>query len=153
MKVYLGTDHRGFKLAEEIYAWLIDNNVAVVNAGPTTLNPNDDYTDSASEVARRVAQVIGNGHEDTRGIVLCGSGVGVDITANKQKGVRSCLGFTEKQVTSARSHDDVNVLALPADYITPEQAKEIIRVFLETPFSGDERHTRRIDKIKQIENS
>lgn len=151
MKIYLGADHRGFKLAEEIYLWLIDNKIAVVNAGTTKLDPDDDYVDYATEVARRVSQVIGYGHEDTRGIVICGSGVGVDITTNKIKGIRCGLGFTVEQVKRARSDDDINVLALPADFIEEKAAKEIVKTFLETPFSGEEKHIRRIEKIKRIE--
>lgn len=152
MKVYLGTDHRGFKLAEEIYTWLIDNNIAVVNAGATQLDPKDDYVDYASEVARRVSQVIGYGHEETRGIVICGSGVGVDIAANKIKGIRCGLGFSTQQVKAARQDDDINVLAIAADFIKESEAKKIIKVFLETEFSGEERHKRRIAKIAKLEN-
>ena len=152
MKVYLGADHRGFKLAEELFVWFAENNIAVVNAGPSEYNPHDDYVDYAAEVAKRVSQVVGYGHEDTRGIVICGSGVGVDIAANKIKGVRCGLGFSVEQVLSARKDDDINILALAADFIDEKQAKEIVKVFLETPFSGEERHKRRIEKIKKLES-
>lgn len=153
MKVYLGADHRGFTLAEEIFVWLAEQNIAVVNVGATELIPSDDYVDYAQDVAQRVSQALGYSHEDTRGIVICGSGVGVDIAANKIKGVRCGLGFSVEQVRAARKDDDINILALPADFIDETQAKELVKVFLETPFSEEERHKRRIAKIKKIENN
>lgn len=152
MKVYLGSDHRGFKFAEEIYLWLMENNVACDNLGAEKLDENDDYVDYAQKIAEKVSQELKQGLQ-TRGIVICGSGVGVDITANKIKGIRCGLGFTIEQVKKARSDDDINVLALPADYIDLITTKEIVKIFLETPFSGGERHKRRIEKIKVIENS
>ncbi len=152
MKVFLGADHRGFKLAEELYIWLIDNKVAVVNAGATEYTKNDDYVDYATEVAQRVAQVIGYGHEDTRGILICGSGVGVDIVANKVKGIRCGFGFSKEQVRAARNDDDINVLALAADFTNTDTAKKLVKTFLETPFSGEERHKRRIVKIAKIDH-
>ena len=78
---------------------------------------------------------------------MCGSGVGVDIVANKISGIRCGLGINPEQVKSAREDDDINVLALAADHTTEKQAKEMIKIFLETPFSGEERHKRRLEKI------
>lgn len=152
MKVYVGADHRGFTLAEELLVWLMENNVAVVNVGPSKRIPTDDYVDYAQDVAKRVAQVIGFGHDDTRGIVVCGSGVGVDITANKIKGIRCGLGFSVEQVKNARADDDINILALASDFVNEAQAKEIVKAFLETPFSREERHKRRIEKISKLES-
>ncbi len=151
MKVYLGSDHRGFKLAEEIHLWLMENNIAEENLGADSLDGNDDYVDYARRVAEKVSQELKQGLQ-ARGIVVCGSGVGVDITANKIKGIRCGLGFNREQVRKARSDDDINILALPADFMEEKQAKEIIKIFLETPFSQEERHQRRINKIKEIED-
>lgn len=148
--VFIGTDHRGFKLAEEIYLWLVDNNVSGKLVGATKLDPDDDYVDYSKEVAHTVSNDIKLGRI-SRGIVFCGSGVGVDIVANKIKGIRCGLGISAKQIKEAREDDDINVLAIAADYTSEKDAKEMIKVFLETPFSGEERHERRIEKISEIE--
>lgn len=148
--VFIGADHRGFKLAEELYLWLLDNRVSTKVVGAQKLDPDDDYVDYAKEVANVVANDIKLGRI-SRGIVLCGSGVGVDVVANKIKGIRCGLGISPAQVKEAREDDDINVLAIAADYTTEEQAKEMIKVFLETPFSNAERHKRRIEKIKRLE--
>lgn len=152
MKVYLGSDHRGFKLAEEFHLWLMENNVAEENLGADTFNENDDYVDYAQKVAERVRQETKQGLQ-TRGIVVCGSGVGVDIVSNKIKGIRCGFGLSEEQIKAARKDDDINILAIAADYTDLETAKKIIKIFLETPFSGEEKHKRRIEKIKKIENN
>lgn len=148
--VFLGTDHRGFKLAQEIYLWLLDQRVSVKNVGAENLVPDDDYVDYAKEVAHTVANDIKLGRI-SRGIVLCGSGVGVDVVANKIKGVRCGLGLNSQQTKEAREDDDINILAIAADYTSVEDAKEMIKVFLETDFSQEERHKRRIEKITALE--
>ena len=88
----------------------------------------------------------------TRGILLCGSGVGVDIVANKFKHIRSGLAVDPEQIEKARMDDDINVLSIPADYIDEENAKLIIKLFLETPFSKEEKKKRRLLEIEKIEN-
>src|SRR3989344_4240986 len=118
MKVYIGSDHRGFKLAKSLEGWLKKNGFTVVSVGAKKLVSDDDYVDFADNVAQKVAQ-----SENERGIVVCGSGIGVDIVANKVKGIRSGLGFSEKQVAEGRSDDNINVLALAADFITEKQAE------------------------------
>lgn len=152
MAIYLGTDHRGFKLAEELYSWLLGQNTPVTNIGAEKYDEADDYVDYAVDVARRVAQLTRDG-VIARGIVLCGSGVGVDVAANKVKGVRCGLGLNPEQVKESREADDINVLALAADHTNQEKAKEMVKVFLETDFSGLARHKRRLEKIAEFENS
>src|SRR3989338_8745058 len=98
-----------------------------------------------------VAQKVSENPDENRGILICGSGVGVDIVANKIKGVRSALCFDIKQAQASRNDDNTNVLSLSADFISEDLAKEIVKIWLETPFSGDDRHARRIEKIKKIE--
>jgi len=119
--------------------------------GNLVSDPADDYPDFAAAVARRVAE----NPEGNRGIVLCGSGVGMDVVANKFRGVRSALVWRDDKalVKQSREHDDSNVLSLPSDYLTEEQAQNIIKLWLETPFSGEERHLRRIQKIRDLESS
>ncbi len=152
MKVYIGSDHRGFALKESLKAWLAANKFISEDKGPVAYVKTDDYVDYASAVAKAVADDMSKG-EDSKGIVICGSGFGVDFTANKIKGIRCGIGFNEAQVTHGRTNDDINVLALPGDYIEETVIKQLVKAFLETAFSGEERHVRRIEKIKKIENS
>lgn len=146
--LYLGTDHRGFELKEKIKGWLVDWGYQFQDLGSTVYDPADDYPDFASAVARKVAENA----VDNRGILLCGSGVGMDVVANRFRGVRSALVWSDDEalVKQSREHDYSNVLSLPADYLTEEQAKKIVKLWLETPFSEEERHIRRIKKIDEL---
>lgn len=148
MTVYLGADHRGFALKEELVAHLKVKGYDVEDLGAHDLNPQDDYVDFAHAVAMRVSQ-----KKENRGVVLCGSGVGVLVAANKTKNIRCGMGMTWEQVTSARADDDMNVLALASDYITKDDAFLMVETFLQTPFKGEERHRRRLAKIEEIENA
>lgn len=147
MKVFLGADHRGFELKEKMKEWLKDHGYAVEDMGAHKLEPEDDYPDFAFAVAEKVAE----DPIENRGILFCGSGVGMDIAANKIKGIRATVVWSKESAQQARSDDDANVISLPADWTPPEVAGEIVKAFLETKFSGEERHTRRIEKISAIE--
>lgn len=148
MVIYLGADHQGFQLKEDIKSFLQEKGYEVVDMGNTDEVPEDDYPDFAAKVAEKV----GLDPENGRGILVCGSGVGMDIVANKFRNVRSALAATPEQAFAARNDDDTNILSLASHSVTNELAKKIISVWLQTPFSGAERHRRRIDKIKRIEN-
>lgn len=143
--IYLGADHRGYPLKEKIKAWLESQKIKFEDLGASQLDPNDDYPDFAHAVASKVATTT-----DAFGILICGSGAGMDIVANRRRGVRSILGYDPYQVKMARANDDVNVLSLAADFISEEAAKKLILTFLKTPFSGEERHQRRIEKIDLV---
>lgn len=143
--LYIGADHRGYNLKEKIKHWLSEWSLDYEDVGAFKLNENDDFTD----FAKKVAQDIGG---NDKGIVICGSGVGVDEVANKFKGVRSGLAINEEQIRAARNDDDINVLALAADYTSEEDAKKIVSVFLETEFSGEEKYARRVKEIDKLEN-
>lgn len=147
--IYLGTDHRGFELKEKIKDWLAEWGKEFEDLGNTVYDKDDDYPDFASQVARRVAE----NPEENRGILLCGSGVGVDVVANKIKGVRSALVWNDDEalVKQSREHDGSNVLSLPADHLAEEQAKNIVKIWLEAPGPSEERHLRRIEKISNLE--
>ena len=146
MKIYLGSDHRGFLLKEKIAKWLFEWGYEFLDVGAENLDPGDDYTKYASEVASLVSK-----NEKSKGILLCGSGVGVDIVANKFDGVRASIGKSVAQVKAGRRDDDMNVLVIAADYMKEEEAKEMTRAFLETKFDENERHKRRLQDIKKIE--
>ena len=146
--IYLGADHRGYNLKEALKIYLQELNYVWEDLGAKELSPDDDYPDYAIEVAKKVSE----DPENNRGILICGSGVGVDIVANKTKNIRSALCFDVKQAQMSRNDDNANILSLPADYISEDLAKEIVKIWLETPFSGLEHHARRIEKIKKIES-
>ncbi|MEK7181377.1 MAG: RpiB/LacA/LacB family sugar-phosphate isomerase [Patescibacteria group bacterium] len=146
MKVYFGADHRGFNL-KEILKKQLEENFEVVDLGNKVYDEGDDYPDFAAQVAARVSADPLN----SKGVVICGSGAGVDVVANKFAGVRSVLGISPEQVKAARSDDDVNVLSIAANFTKDEEASAMLKVFLETQFSGEERYKRRIEKISEIE--
>ncbi len=146
MKVYFGADHRGFNLKETLKKQA-GGNFEVVDLGNKVYDEGDDYPDFAALVAGRV----GYDPINSRGVLICGSGAGVDVTANKFAGVRSVLGISSEQVKAARSDDDVNVLSIAANFTKDEEASAMLKVFLETEFSGEERYKRRIKKISEIE--
>jgi len=142
--IYLGADHRGFQLKEEIKKFLGGKKYEFLDMGNFSYDPNDDYTDFAKLVAQKVSEKP----EERKGVLICGSGVGVDITANKFRGVRSALADDVATAKQSREHDDTNVLSLPADEINFELAKQILETWLTTPFSNGEKYKRRIDKIE-----
>jgi len=144
--LYIAADHRGFKLKEIIKAFLIKKETAAEDMGDFSYDEENDYTDFARNVAEEIMRNSGN-----KGILLCGSGHGMDITANKYKGVRAALCFNRQMALESRAHEDANVLVLPADWISDEQALEIVEIWLAKSFSGEERHIRRLGKIREIE--
>ncbi len=149
MKVYLGADHGGFKLKEEIKNWLGEWNFEFEDLGAKELVPEDDYPDFAKLVAMKVEKEPGS-----FGILACRSGEGEAIVANKFKGVRAAVVWEPKVAAASRNDDDANVLCLPADYLALDEAKEIVHVFLTTPFAAEEeRFERRRDKVDEIEEN
>jgi len=143
--VYLAADHGGFELKEKIKAYLIQSSTQYEDLGATELIPNDDYDDYVLKLVERVRY-----DEGSRGIVICRNGVGVSMLVNKFKGIRAALSFSPKHVASSRNDDDSNVLALPSDYVDGPLALEIVKTWLQTPFSGADRHIRRVGKVDQF---
>ena len=146
MKIYLGADHRGYLLKEKIARFLFEKGYSFEDMGALSLNSDDNYP----LYAEKVASMIASSPKD-RGILVCGSGVGVLIVANKFDGVRAGLGINKEQVVAARNDDDINVLALASDFTDEKQALEMVLAFLETPFSGKAKHKKRIEDISRIE--
>lgn len=143
--IYLGADHRGFELKEKLKIFLAGLDYEYEDLGASIYNKEDDYPDFAKLVGEKVAE-----NPENRGILICGSGVGIAVAANKIKGVRAGTILKPEQARAAVNDEDLNVLALGADYLTEDQAKEIVRTFLETKFSGEERHKRRIWKLSHL---
>jgi ribose 5-phosphate isomerase B len=146
MKIFIGADHRGYELKEKIAKWLFEMDHAFQDLGALSLDPNDDYTKYAEDVASLVAK-----NEGSRGVLLCGSGIGVEIVANKFDGVRAGIGENVLQVEKGRNDDDMNILVIAADYTSEKEAKAMLIAFLETPFSGKARYEKRLQEIGKIE--
>jgi len=148
MKIYIGTDHAGFKLKQALFAYLKELEYEVEDLGAHKYNETDDYPDFITPVARAVASEP----NQNRGIILGGSGQGEAILANKFPGVRAavCYGPPFEIVRLSREHNDANILSLGARFITEDEAKEAVNLWLSTEFSGEERHSRRIKKINKL---
>lgn len=148
--LYLGADHRGFKLKEQIKKYLDEKKISYEDMGAFEYNKDDDYPDFAHAVAKKVAENL----IDNKGIVICGSGIGASITANKIKGARAALVWSKQAAKAAIEDDGPNIVSLPADFITFNLAKEIIGVWLgQDNKTLEERHKRRLKKIEAIENN
>ncbi|GIW64504.1 MAG: ribose 5-phosphate isomerase B [Patescibacteria group bacterium] len=145
MTIFIGADHRGFNLKNQIIEYLHEKDIRIEDLGAYDYDPNDDYPDFAKKVAQAVLQ----NPENHLGIVVCGSGVGVAIAANRFQGIRAALGFEENQVAHARENDHINVLALPADYLDFEKTKQIVEKFINTPYKLEEKYLRRIKKLDE----
>ncbi|MDA2808828.1 ribose-5-phosphate isomerase [Nocardiopsis suaedae] len=148
MRVYLGSDHAGFELKEHLVSWLKEHGHEVADAGPAVYDAVDDYPPFVLRAAEGVAADPG-----TLGIVIGGSGNGEQIAANKVKGVRAALAWSEETAVLAREHNDANVVAIGARMHSLEEAARLVERFLETPYSGEERHTRRIDMLSRYEET
>lgn len=146
MKLFLGADHRGFYLKEDIKEILLKKGLEIIDVGNHEYDQNDDYPDFARNLAEQVVEDV-----SSQGVVFCGSGAGVSITANKIIGARACIGLSREQVESARGDDNLNILVVAADYTSRDRVEEMVEVFLSTDFKGEERHLRRLEKIKELE--
>ena len=142
MKIAIGCDHAAFTLKEELKAYLLSKQYEVKDFG-THSEERADYPDFAHPVANAVEN-----KEVDFGLLLCGSGNGINMTANKHKGIRSALCWNAEIAQMARLHNDANILTLPARYISSEEAKKCVDVFYTTAFEGG-RHSDRIKKITQ----
>ena len=148
MRVYLGSDHAGFELKAAIIAWLGEAGHEAVDCGPASYDPADDYP---VYVLRAAQGTIGD--PGSLGIVIGGSGNGEQIASNKICGVRAALAWTDETARLARQHNNANVLSLGAREYPIEDAVGFARVFVETPFSGEPRHVRRLGMIAAYEES
>src|SRR3989344_2725325 len=143
--IYIGADHRGYKLKTELFEYLVGKGYRVVDVGTNSEEP-VDYPLIAEKVSKKVAEDPNN-----RGIIVCGSGAGVCIVANKTGGILAATAWSPEVAEAVRNDDNVNVLCLPADHITHNDAKKISQVFLDTSFGGADRHKRRIGEIRDME--
>lgn len=144
MKIFIASDHAGFELKKSLATWLSGQGHEVEDCGPESLQPQDDYPDTIAPMAKKVAQ-----HKGSFGIAIGGSGEGEAIAANRVEGARAAeyYGGEREVIRLARQHNDANILSLGARLISGEEAVAAVELFLATPFSGDERHKRRIAKL------
>ena len=143
--IYIAADHRGFRLKEEIKKWLETELYEFRDLGATEYDREDDYPQIAVLLGETVV------HDNGRGILICGSGAGASIAANKVHGVRAGLCTSVKQAVAARNDDNINVLCLSSDWVSQEDNQKIAESFLNTLFSTEERYIRRINQIKDYE--
>ncbi len=147
MRVAIGADHAGYQLKEDLSSSLAESGFDVIDLGTFSTEP-VDYPD----IAAAVGEAVRDGRAD-RGILVCGSGAGAAIAANKLHGIRAALAHDTYTAHQSVEHDDANVLALGSRVIGIELASEIVRTFLAAEFTGEERHARRVKKIEALEES
>lgn len=143
--IYLGADHAGFHLKEELKKYLEELGYEYEDLGNQELDPKDDYPDFALAVGKKVAL------SQEKGILICATGFGMAIAANKIKGIRAAVCWDEFTALQSREHNNANILCLGGKVIDLETTKKITRIWLETEFVGEERHVRRLKKIEDIE--
>ena len=156
--IYLGSDHGGFDLKEKIKKWLSQWGYTWADLGNSIYDQDDDYPQFAIEVAQKVASDERSGlryplewKQRAKGILLCRSAAGMMIAANKVKDARATTAFDTRSAKHSRLHNDANILALSGDWLEEHQAKNILKTWLETEFSGEERHLRRLRQIEEYE--
>ncbi|NTV30530.1 RpiB/LacA/LacB family sugar-phosphate isomerase [candidate division WWE3 bacterium] len=148
MKVIIGADHRGYNLKEQIKSEIVleSDSVEWVDVGAHSIDQRDDYTDFAEAAAQTMEK-----ESIDFAVLICGSGIGISIAANKFDGIRCGLGINVAQVAAGREDDDINVLAIAADFTAPEESLAMVHAFLTTVFSEEARYRRRLEEIEIIE--
>lgn len=145
MTIFVAADHRGFELKNQLVEYFQQKEIRVEDLGNYEYQPDDDYPDFAKRIAKAVLQNL----ENHLGIIICGSGCGVAIVANRFTGIRAGLAMNENQARHIRQNDHVNVLTLAADYLSFDQATKIVEVFLSAKPKTEEKYLRRIKKIDE----
>jgi len=147
MKIYLASDHAGFYLKEKVKIFLQRLSFEVEDTGAFSIDQDDDYPKIIEKAARKVAK-----DKKSKGIVFGKSGAGEAIVANKIKGIRAVIGFSRENVELSREHNNCNILSLGSQFTDEHKALLLTRAFLDTEFSSEERHLRRLKEIEKIES-
>ena len=147
MKIYIGADHRGFHLKQSLIDYLRLAGHDVIDEGDRQLNPDDDFPQFAGKV---VAAMLAEGPEHVRGLLLCGSGQGMCMAANRFKHIRATLGYSMNAAKDGRTDENSNVLCLPVDDLNSHQAQQIVDMWLSTPFAAAPRYVRRIHELDNM---
>ena len=148
MKIYIGSDHAGFEMKKDLISYLLQNNHEIIDCGPKEYVHDDDYPDYVSIVADHISK-----EKNVIGIVIGRNGQGEAIVSNRFQNVRCAVfyGGSKHMITLSREHDDANMISLGSDFLTKDEAKRAVDLFLHVKFSGDPRHIRRIKKIEQYD--
>jgi len=147
MKIYVGTDHNGYTLKAKLVTYLQKAGYDVVDEAVGELDPNDDYPVFAQ---RATTHILADKDADARGILICGSGQGMCMAANRFKGIRACLGYDRESVRAARNDDDANILCLSVRTLEADTSFNLVETFLRTPFAAAPRFIRRIQEMDQV---
>ncbi len=149
MRIYIGSDHAGFKLKEKVKWFLLKEGHVVEDVGPFSYKKDDDYPDYSFHLAEKVSK-----DKRSFGVIIAGSGIGECVCANKVKGIRAVLyhGKNRKLLKIGREHDNANVLCFGSWFVGEKEAKDIVNLFMKTKFSGESRHKRRLGKIEKYES-
>jgi ribose 5-phosphate isomerase B len=147
MKIFLGTDHNGFHIKNSIRDYLKRAGYDVSDDSDARLDPEDDFPVFAARVAK---DVLGSDDNEAMGILLCGSGQGMCMAANRYRGIRACLGYDVTSIRSSRVDDDANVLCIPADTVDKDHLNVLVETFLNTKFAAAPRFSRRIQEMDQL---
>lgn len=147
MKIYIGADHNGYELKAHLESFLKRSGHEIVDAGDVKRDPDDDFPQFAG---RAVSMLLGDHEPDARAILICGSGQGMCMAANRFKGVRACLCWNLTEARLSRNDDDANVLCLSARSLDNQQAEAIVLTWLATPFAGAPRYKRRIAELDNL---
>ena len=147
MRIYIGADHRGFHLKAIISEYLKSKGYELTDVGDNRIDPDDDYPQFAGKCA---VAVLGSQDQDARGILICSSGQGMCISANRFKGIRAALGHNVEAARSSRNDDDTNVLCLPAELDKDNQWQDIVQAFIDTPFAAATRFIRRNKEMDEL---
>ena len=150
MRVHIGSDHAGLELKDHLLGWLVDHGYEAVDHGPFVHDPLDDYPVFCLRAGAALAADAEEGL-DSLGVVVGGSGNGEQIAANKVRGVRSALVWSEETAVLAREHNNANMVAVGGRMHTLEEMTRFVELFLSTPFPGEERHVRRIGMLTEYE--
>ncbi len=146
--IYIGADHAGFELKETLKDFFRLQTIEFEDVGQKTMEPGDDFP----IITHKLVEKVLSGGEKSLGILLCGTGTGVCIAANKHKGIRAGIGYNLAAAETMRSEDDANILCLAGRVLQPDFARAIVRKFLDTKFSGEERRVRRLKQIEECES-
>ncbi len=154
MKVYIGADHAGFDLKEKLIKYFEDQKISgildieIEDLGAKKMDPKDDYPDITEKLVKKVRRGKTN-----RGVLICGNAIGVCMTANKYKGIRAGIGYNTYSAKSMREDDNTNVLCLAGRVLSHEYARAIMRIWLETAYTDEKRHNRRLEKVAALEEN
>ncbi len=147
MRIYIGADHNGYKLKGIVSEYLKKRGYEVVDVGGDQFDPDDDFPQFAGRLS---SELLASDDHDAKGILICGSGQGMCMAANRFKGIRASLVWDSQEAVEARNDSDSNVLCLPARVLSKDEAFKIIDVWLSTPFAGAARYIRRVKQLDEL---